>query len=716
MPLTYEVLPYSIDAISNLIGQITQTPFHHIKQKRQIKFLKSFVKGYDLNEKKLFIIVEHEYIEKHYLEDYVEYFAKCFQRYPKTCSRFHLFYDNSEDVDPESPQVPTKSKFRNALINNDSEFITSLIDNYYGYLVVRPIPSTVFAKVCLKPYPRLKDTVITRTYNISLFGIPLTVDTVAFQEQDKILSACATSSLWSLYNAHQCLSLKSVPSPNTITAEAVADSHDKNIHGGGLSTAMICRSMQKNGFIPKSIELGNDSGYKSMLEHIHAYCSSNIPLITGVTVYDNSDTEEKETNDLLGYHAMAVLGFGYSDEVKACSDNTSLNVKAHRINRIYVHDDRSGPFARLKLINTALSQITTDGKVLSVKQDIWSMKIKHTDGSGNYVHNELYKPHNLIFGTYHKVRIPYLSVKKTCVTLVNRLRIAFKREPSEGAFNPNLNIVDNLVWDIKIKNNNDLKNEILKSEASNKELLLTEHLPRYVWSASAELTSKTGDTRILFEMLFDATDIPQGNVFLDVIYHNPIGKALIEALRKDCKDFYFEIVNENTFNGLPREDHFWGLVQYFKKEKNYDEMLDEVFGELKYPKYIKPDEIEHDVIKDQKAILLFTNDDIEDFQLNPKHKYLWAINKDGGLLLGREDNIEDIESIYRGHTTLTQGYPARIAGELQHKADSKWVLNSQSGRYSSDYDAEERFRFMENVLKQKFYTIFEGYDIQLEVY
>ena len=44
-------------------------------------------------------IWEPEYIDHDYMEDYTRYYAKCFQRYPKWCSRILFF---REELDTET--------------------------------------------------------------------------------------------------------------------------------------------------------------------------------------------------------------------------------------------------------------------------------------------------------------------------------------------------------------------------------------------------------------------------------------------------------------------------------------------------------------------------------------------------------------------------------------------------------------------------------------
>ena len=81
--------------------------------------------------------------------------------------------------------------------------------SYLGCIVLRPIPKTFLCKVCLRPYERDKNRLtkywLSADYDISLFGIPLKIKTIAFQEQDKVLSACATTALWTFFHAHDSL-------------------------------------------------------------------------------------------------------------------------------------------------------------------------------------------------------------------------------------------------------------------------------------------------------------------------------------------------------------------------------------------------------------------------------------------------------------------------------------------------------------------------------
>jgi hypothetical protein len=64
--------------------------------------------------------------------------------------------------------------------------------------------------------------------------------------------------------------------------------------------------------------------------------------------------------------------------------------------------------------------------------------------------------------------------------------------------------------------------------------------------------------------------------------------------------------------------------------------------------------------------------------------YIWAIDEKGSLRIGSEANVGT--GMWLGHPTLTDGLPARIAGELKYDdVRKKWIINQSSGRYTWPY-------------------------------
>lgn len=89
MGCPFDVVEYSIDVVCMHIAHITHTPFHHVRQKPQIQYLDNYLLSQ--NEPAKTVVIEYEYIERSFLEDYAAYYSRCFHKYPKTCSRLHFF-------------------------------------------------------------------------------------------------------------------------------------------------------------------------------------------------------------------------------------------------------------------------------------------------------------------------------------------------------------------------------------------------------------------------------------------------------------------------------------------------------------------------------------------------------------------------------------------------------------------------------------------------
>ena len=685
----YEVFPYSVEALCLHIERITGTPFHLIGEKRQIKYLNHYLSFWDKrkadsDEPNVRVVVENNYIDQHYLTDYAEYFVKCFKSYPRNCSRMHFFDFRFLD-----------SQFIKNVLSGDVHPYTfsKLQDAYLGYIVIRPIPSRFLAKVCLSPYPHLLGnvdrTLITKEYNASLFGIDLCVNTVAFQEQDRVLAACATSALWSLFQAHKCISLNQVPSAIEITRSAYPDNPgvESLFPNSGLSFEMMCRSVRGNGLEPKVLRFDKNFDSNEMLELIYAYCSGGYPIILGVEV---SNPQEKKKTEL---HAVTILGFCLDNSTVSTRPKKGLKTRATRISKLYVHDDRTGPFARM-----------LPGKLS------WELVIEAPKNDVSKSQKESYKPTDLIVGVYHKVRINYVQIKETCMSLVTRLKVMAKHQYRNNKedlviFNE---AVDDFEWDIKIEEVASVKRRLLVDQdvMSGKEDFLTKNMPKYIWTVKV-----SGDRGRMFELFFDATDIPEGASFLDVVHYCEESQQIFDVFSMYCLDHQSILDCDLNLNDS-KPDHIWGLMQYYGRKRSYQESLDGQYGRLKTPKKIKEDEIEEGRVKDQHPVLIDAVN--HSFELNPQDNYyLWVINADGNLLVGRE--TKEKNALYRGHPTLLQGGLGRIGGEIRYSSGNEWAVNPRSGRYSYAYSEAEIYIYMRNVIEKKFRTFFPNYEFRLDL-
>lgn len=105
------VRPYDITALVETLSLNRYADRAEIEHKPHIGFFDRYLSK--LNAKT--IIIENDYVDHDYLEDYSDYYVKCFDDYARRCQRIHFF---SYDFD--------KEKFIESLKTNDKEFINSI--------------------------------------------------------------------------------------------------------------------------------------------------------------------------------------------------------------------------------------------------------------------------------------------------------------------------------------------------------------------------------------------------------------------------------------------------------------------------------------------------------------------------------------------------------------------------------------------------------------
>ena len=85
-------LPVNIEAFSSgsLANALSNkyTKSEVIETKNHFKYFLEYLGEHGLNAQS--IIVEDEYINKDFLQDYAAYYAFCFEKYPKFCKRVHF--------------------------------------------------------------------------------------------------------------------------------------------------------------------------------------------------------------------------------------------------------------------------------------------------------------------------------------------------------------------------------------------------------------------------------------------------------------------------------------------------------------------------------------------------------------------------------------------------------------------------------------------------
>jgi len=373
---------------------------------------------------------------------------------------------------------------------------------------VKPLPRTIIGRTCLSTYPAAgrRHFPITRTYSANLFGVELKVGkSLAFQEQDTVVAACATSALWSVFHGTGVLFQHAILSPSAITkiaTEQITDGErSRAFPSHGLDAIEMARAIKEVGLEPYPVRVTNEYLLKGTA---YAYLKAGIPMIFGFMLYDAAQTPSPP----MGKHAVALTGFSLPDgPPKPFGPN--FNLRASRIDKFYAHDDQVGPFARMAFDGISINVPNQPLPVPTVATS-WRGSDEQI-GSGRAV------PEILLVPLYHKIRIPFGCIHDQVMefdSVVDHVFRTIAGATSDAAREVAPAAPASHEWDIYLTTVNLLKADIARSALilpGEKAKLLTSRMPRYLWRA----TVLQNDTPFL-DLIFDATDIEQGSNVIGV--------------------------------------------------------------------------------------------------------------------------------------------------------------------------------------------------------
>lgn len=428
------------------------------------------------------IVVEPEYTDGDYLEDFAAYYVRCFEPYERLGTRLHFF----------AVALTEEQVSRLILRECSVDECDSITRSYLGFVVARPLPSAIIGRTVLavpdadggrRHYPVLHEC------HANFFGIDLTVLSLPFQEQDRVLAACATVALWSAFRQTAKQFGTAAPRPAEITRLASAGVHrGRAVPSSGLSLDEMCHAVSEVGLEPEFVDCrGTNLPVASLL---YAYLCAGMPVILIVDV------------EKVGLHAITLVGYSMQpSRVRAAEridGHLVLPMRGLRIDRFYGHDDQIGPFARLEVVQVAPADpITFRGS--------WKT------GSGAPA---VLTPHSVLVPLYNKIRLTFIH----CAQWLERLtRVVSAIIPATEDFE----------WDMRLTTTNAFKREVasLTLDTVHRERLLRKPLPRFLWRAT--LSVRGAET---LDLLFDATDIPGSVALQELIWRDVNFKAAMEVV------------------------------------------------------------------------------------------------------------------------------------------------------------------------------------------
>lgn len=486
--MNYEVLKYSIDELIRAISSNSLASEAVLKTKHHSVYFEEYF-SHLLSQT---IVVEHHYIDKDYLEDFSSYYVRCFDDYERKCTRLHFFSLEFNEED-----------FTKLLESKNSSLSQELLsDHYLGFIIVKKLPNTVIGRSSLRTYDddQHRNFPISRNYEANLYGIKLKVKSIAFQEQDSVVAACATSALWSVFHCTGLLFHHPIPSPAEITKKASeylpTGTLDARIFPNkGLSIEQMAYAVRDVSLEPYLV---NPNEQFILQSTAYAYAHAKIPCLLGIMLYN------KSTNEYLGRHAIAITGYNIDDNYVTTIADSELHLKSFRVAKYYVHDDQVGPFARM-IFDNQIFPFTIDGNTFRS----YSLQTFWSDANRN-VGDIRAIPTILLIPLYHKIRIPFATILNSIIYFNSF--IEFLRA------NHFLSLANFLEWDIYLTSINDFKSEsLIEKNLLGEELrsILESPLPHFMWRATAK-----NNNQLVLDVLFDATDIEQGNILLKVIEYD----------------------------------------------------------------------------------------------------------------------------------------------------------------------------------------------------
>lgn len=365
------------------------------------------------------VVIEPDYIDKDFLLDYQKFYCRSFYAPDRKTTRLHFFKDKQF----------SQEDFVNYLKSGE---IDELISNYLGFSVIKPMENKNGEKLIgytiLDPC-RGQDVPPNNTFlriekKLSLYGIPLEILGLPYQNQDRRVSACATAAIWvSQYPLNNLFSVKT-RSPCEIREEAIiTPSIYRSFPTSGLSLQQMISYFKSNNLDVEQIGIRDDEDNllvdpKIIEDVIKAYLHCGLPVIAKLIL--------KKPGSEDGYHAVVISGY-------ETGNNGSIT-------KIYIHDDGIGPYTKTKL-----------GTDMSDWKNEWTEEYGYSKVLVDW----------LLIPIYPKVRITFPRMYKLYTD--RSLRST------------------SIKFDIILSQLNQYKEYLLDKSVEDKEKILSTGFPRFLW-------------------------------------------------------------------------------------------------------------------------------------------------------------------------------------------------------------------------------------------
>lgn len=546
----YSVLHFNKESFALALSN-KNTPKERVESKKQFPHIYAYIQS--LNCKS--ILIEDKFTSYDYLEDFIRNYTLSNQVLDKFVKRVHFF--SQEFTQEELKQIIEEGK------------IGDLQKAYLGFIIIKPISKRSIGYTILKT-PKVKNgKILTRKYVLSLVGFNLSISALAYQEQDKIVSACATTAIWIVLNkAREVHSNVRFDSPSWITKNATIDYEggNRNIAKTGLDTITISKALRLanlnthiyrgsekwpviryskyvngkmigNG-IPVSLHIHNK---KSLQRIIHAYLPSDIPIILTCSVpYDKaSNTFQSEKpgdikhdqiiEEYSNVHAITVIGYKSDHKkmdqvIQSPMELFKTTYAADFLDSIIAHDDQISPYTELSFHDFKCQHGIQLGLMGS-----WHSNIQNRN-------NRPILPHILIVPVNKFVRLEYYTIE----AVTNGFDYIFSAVLGNYDFFSS----NELIWDVYLIEGKRLKSALINEigfPLSQRVNFTQKFYPGYSWVAKCYLKGE-----IFIYLIFDASLSSEDMCLVDIIIRDDINRSS-EVYKYLCDNITAQFVNVVTW-------------------------------------------------------------------------------------------------------------------------------------------------------------------------
>lgn len=304
------------------------------------------------------MLIEDRYVDRHFVDDFAAYYARSFSPPTQPCQRWHFFKGH----DAQALQSALETAVRQ---RNSSSSAKPLQDKYLGNAVWRPLAGASLGRTVLKTYhlASLSPHEVNRAYRVNVLGVKLSIDGLAFQEQDQGAAVCASTALWSALQQVASIAGHRTPTPSAITAAA-----DSPFPASmGLDWLQMAQAISRLGYVADWFVPAND--HDLFRAQLMACLRSNLPAL----IILSQESRGSHGTAVAG-HAVTVTGcdqpLHLTDvAVAALTDEPPIAMRGGGVRTVYVHDDNLGPHAHYELRSSTDKDELGNAKLMLFRGD-----------------------------------------------------------------------------------------------------------------------------------------------------------------------------------------------------------------------------------------------------------------------------------------------------------------------------------------------------------